>query len=97
MYMSNNALVLLYRIYLDSKKKSEAEGYDTVEKYLLHHNFFQTDEKLSKDNWDEDLFLTHLEELSQHGYVDVHYENSFRIEDAGIEYIEDFCKQYGIL
>lgn len=54
--MSNNALVLLYRIYLDSKKKSEADGYDTVEKYLLHHNFFQTDEKLSKDNWDEDLF-----------------------------------------
>ena len=93
--MSNNALVLLYRIYLDSKKKSEADGYDTVEKYLLHHNFFQTDEKLSKDNWDEDLFLTHLKELSQH--VDVHYENSFRIEDAGIEYIEDFCKQYGIL
>ena len=31
--MSNNALVLLYRIYLDSKKKSEADGYDTVEKY----------------------------------------------------------------
>lgn len=97
MYMSDNALILLYRIYLSSKKKSEEDGYDTVKKYLLHHDFFQTDEKLSKDNWDKDLFLTNLEELSQRGYVCVHVENSFRIEDDGIEYIEDICRQHGLL
>lgn len=91
--MSENARLLLYRIYLESKKKSEESGSNEVGKYLLHHNFFKTDERLSKEKWDEDLFLTNLAELANSGYVYIYVDNSFRIEDYGIEFIEDLLEQ----
>lgn len=92
--MSKNALLLLCRIYIQTKNNSKDEK--EIIPCLFSHNFYKIDEKLSDQRWDYDLFVECLEVLESYGYIKKYIDNSFRIEEEGIEYVENMLRNTGI-
>lgn len=92
--MDKDATLLLCRIYVATRNNNSDKN--NIVPCLLHANFYETDEKLSEQKWDYDLFIDKLLTLDSYGYVNAYVDGSSGIKNAGIEYVERLIKKCDI-